>query len=570
MNQRYRSLVQVRRDSLRAFLDGREVLRWSGNYKRFEIGGPFSSPDPRKLGVAAWQSTVVFHKAVFRPPATLQEPPKPKPAAPTNVAAAPVASALIAESNDPRLMQLESLFRSRFENEAQKPYVAAIAALNQSYLTTWLARIRPAAQARGNLVEVTAIDAEKEAIGRGEGVPAVDEPDTPESLKNARIAYRAAMNKNTAARIKTGGQLYDLYLTSLDAYVTELTRANKIDQAKKTKAVRDEVAAKKAELASTSGAEPPKTEVASGTSAAEVRPVASTAASMRDAAKWLVSKGGTFKVSKGTFETDVQAERDIPVGKFDISELSLDQRVAKPPLPTDAEMQILRGIKGLRKVTFFSSGLGDTAFDFLAGNEDLTSVNFHTGQLTDGILSRLEAARKLNTFRLVYSSAFTGKGLDKMRWFSSLTNVSLDGSGLSDDTLKDLLSAPKLHALSLCGVAVTDASLVSIAEHGMIDELWFNSCKGITDAGFANLAKLKSLRTLNAQETGFGDLAATAIATQNAMRELNLKGTNLTDAGLTKLASHVRLQTLNVANTGVTQAGIDAFKKSVPRCQLTY
>jgi serine/threonine protein kinase len=571
-SQRYRSLVQVRRDSLRALLDGNELLRWNGDFRRLEIEKSFLPADPRKIGVAAWGSTVVFHKAVVRPPGMANPPesPKPKPAAPSNVAAAPAASALVAESNDPRLVQLESLFKARFDNEAQKPYVAAIAALNQSYLATWLARIRPAAQAKGNLVEVTAIDAEKEAIGRGEGVPALDESDTPESLKNAHAAYRAAMSKITAARIKTGGQLYDLYLASLDAYVTELTRANKIDQAKKTRVLRDEIAARKAELVSTVGAEPSRTELAPGSPAAEVKAVAGTAASMREAAKWLVSKGGKFRISKGTLEGEVLTERDIPVGKFDITELSLDQRDAKPPLPTDSEMQVLRVIKGLRTVTFFSSGLGDTAFDFLAGNEDLTSVNFHTGQLTDGILSRLEAARKLNSFRLVYSSAFTGKGLDKMRWFGSLTSMTLDGCGLTDDTLKDLLSAPKLRALSLCGVAVTNASLVLIAGHGMIDDLWLNSCKGITDAGFANLAKLKILRTLNAQETSFGDLAAAAFASHTAIRELNLKGTELTDAGLSKLASHVRLQSLNVTNTAVTQAGVDAFKKSVPKCQLTY
>jgi hypothetical protein len=150
VGQRYRSLVQVRRDSLRASLDGNELLRWTGEFSRLEIEKTFRPADPRKIGVAAWGSTVVFHKAVVRPPgmAAPADPPKPKAAARSNVAAAPAASALVAESNDPRLVQLESLFKSRFDNETQKPYVAAIAALNQSYITTWLARIRPAAQAK--------------------------------------------------------------------------------------------------------------------------------------------------------------------------------------------------------------------------------------------------------------------------------------------------------------------------------------------------------------------------------------------------------------------------------------
>jgi len=65
--QRYRSTVEVRKDSLRALLDGEEVLRWSGDLQRLGDENSSTVRDGTHLGLACYTTAVTFHKAVMRP-----------------------------------------------------------------------------------------------------------------------------------------------------------------------------------------------------------------------------------------------------------------------------------------------------------------------------------------------------------------------------------------------------------------------------------------------------------------------------------------------------------------------
>lgn len=157
---------------------------------------------------------------------------------------------LVAEvaAHDPRLAQLSAGFKTRYEADAEKPFTTALAALNQSYVANGIARARAAAQSKGDLKEVTALDEEKARIEKGEEMPAEDPPDTPASLKGLRAAYRGAVVKLEHERAKSAGPVFDIYLKALDAHATELTRLNKVDEAEKIRLVRTHVAEEKAAL----------------------------------------------------------------------------------------------------------------------------------------------------------------------------------------------------------------------------------------------------------------------------------------------------------------------------------
>ena len=67
--RRYRCVVEVRKNSLRAVLDGVEVVKFSGDLKRLTVDEDywFKLRDPQHLGVfAANRSTVSFHKITVR------------------------------------------------------------------------------------------------------------------------------------------------------------------------------------------------------------------------------------------------------------------------------------------------------------------------------------------------------------------------------------------------------------------------------------------------------------------------------------------------------------------------
>jgi hypothetical protein len=146
---------------------------------------------------------------------------------------------------DPRLAQLEAGFKARYETDAQKPFLTAIAALNQSYIANGIAKATAQAKANGKSDEVAALNAEKAAVEKGAGVPAEDASDVPESLKTLRNTYRAALATIEADRTKAAAPLYDIYLKALDAYVIELTRADKIKEAQEVQAWRERIATQK-------------------------------------------------------------------------------------------------------------------------------------------------------------------------------------------------------------------------------------------------------------------------------------------------------------------------------------
>jgi hypothetical protein len=59
---RYRSKVEVRRGGLRALLDGKEVVRWSGDFARFSMETHSHLGDDRHIGVGSWKRGATFHK----------------------------------------------------------------------------------------------------------------------------------------------------------------------------------------------------------------------------------------------------------------------------------------------------------------------------------------------------------------------------------------------------------------------------------------------------------------------------------------------------------------------------
>jgi len=224
-----------------------EVRRTPGNVDlRFMVNGrlmgTYRGPTSRLSTSTAWRigndperasiggRAVIFHRVTVQPLGLGLEVEK-KPEVP--VAAIPP---------DPRLAQLDASFKARYETDAQKPFLAAVAALNKSYVANGINRAHAAAQTAD---EIAALDAEKTTIEKGAGVPAEDAEGTPESLKTLRGTYRAAFVKLEADRTKAAAPLYDIYLKALDAYVIELTRADKIKEAQEVQALRERIATQK-------------------------------------------------------------------------------------------------------------------------------------------------------------------------------------------------------------------------------------------------------------------------------------------------------------------------------------
>jgi hypothetical protein len=526
--QRRELIFQVREDSFKALLDGEELLNWKGSWSSLSQGdNSFLPPGDGgplfALGVCGGE--VVFHSLELRE---------------VDVIAGHKAALLAA---DPQLARLEAGFKARYDNDAQKPFLAALAALNQSYVANGIAKARAAAQAKGSLKDIIALDAEKARIEQSEGVPAEGATDTPDSLKALRDTYRSAFAKITAERDAKAAPLYDLYLKAVDAHIAELTKTEKLDEAKRVRALRDEIASLKPQIAAAT--QPLATARPAPTT--PTKPASPTGSTWRIAAEFLVSNGGSFVASKNGVNSQILTAKDIPAGRFDIIELSIDRLNSVLPPLKSKDLLPLVGLRDLRRVWVRPSGsaLSDEAFAFLAGNEELSWLNLEgVNDVTDEVLTYLASAKKLDYLGVQYATKFTGKGLDKLPCSETLTGLELLGCGISDDGLKAISAFKQLRILRITsGTAL--------------------------DKDFALLGGIKSLTNLTVSTTAFGNKAAEAIGGLTGLTRLDATGTKLTNSGLERLYPLKNLTELILNGTEVTPQAAADFQKALPQCRVS-
>jgi hypothetical protein len=498
LSQRYRSTVEVRKGSLRALIDGREILKWSGDFKRMSLPPDSGINDGRHLGLGGYSTNVTFHKAELRPPAaviaTAPTAPAPKPAP----APAPPA--------DPRLVRLEAGFQARYEADAQKPFLTASAALNQSYITNGLARARAAAQAKGILAEVTTLDAEKTAVEAGSGVPAEDAADTPESLKTLRSTYRGALAKITAERDARAAPLHDLYLKALDGYVAELTKAGKIEEAKQVQALRDAKAAPKAAAETATSAPVP---------AATTDDPVTSKISEREVAEWMLSTGAEISIEG---MSGIKDAASMPTGRITITTGSINCDKI-----TNADLARLSACR------------------------EMTTLNFNRQFPDQGVIN-LEPIRKLTQLRsLRCDPPRDDVGTEIIAGLKNLTSLQIVKTEWQE--LEKFTAIKELKSLRF--EAVSSPHFAALKDYKNLRLLHvYARPVNIDDADVAALvAALPEL-----EELVLGVLDAPEL---------------FTDAALDELARLRKLKKLVLNKTPVSAAALEKLQKALPDCQVT-
>jgi hypothetical protein len=62
----YTSIVEVRRDGVRAYLDGRPLAEWKTDFQDMSLSPGSRLPNEARLGILAYDSVVVFHRIEVR------------------------------------------------------------------------------------------------------------------------------------------------------------------------------------------------------------------------------------------------------------------------------------------------------------------------------------------------------------------------------------------------------------------------------------------------------------------------------------------------------------------------
>jgi hypothetical protein len=403
-------------------------------------------------------------------------------------------------AGDPRLAQLKSGFKSRYETDAHRPFVSALTSLNQSYVANGIAKARAAAQGSGSLPVVTALDAEKTSIEKGEGVPAQDAADTPEALKTLRATYRTAVARLEADRASKAAPLYDIYLAALDTYAAELTQQKKLDDARAVQILRGDIAEEKSSPAGASSSRVGATEQL------DLPPSASDKPTARDIANWALSrKGGTVTVLKDGKELRATAAAALPQGRFEVVGIALQANEAADLLTDETLHQYIAAATRLKRFHVQNStGITDRGMEAFRNLRELEQLQFTPGAggdkrknpgITDASFAHLASLINLRLL-MMDCTGMNGAGVTSLASANQLERLSFSVGAMSSEGLRQVGTLKGLKALSMWWDKVADADLIHFKAMENLEYLDMNGC-GITEEGLAHLVALKKLNNLN-------------------------------------------------------------------------
>jgi hypothetical protein len=116
---------------------------------------------------------------------------------------------------------------------------------------------------------------------------------------------------------------------------------------------------------------------------------------------------------------------------------------------------------------------------------------------------------------------------------------------------------------------MSDHDMKSVGGLIQLESLALPGCR-VEKGGFAHLANLRELKTLNLEFTNVDDGAALAsLKDLTELSELNLRGTTITDIGMASLAGLIKLEDLNVDRTRISDSGLSQLGGLVALSRLS-
>jgi len=153
---------------------------------------------------------------------------------------------------------------------------------------------------------------------------------------------------------------------------------------------------------------------------------------------------------------------------------------AAPLLADEAEDQAVKAVEKLG---------GKVKRDDKDPAKPVVGVGLSGAKVTDAGLKELSALKELKELDLHACPGVTDAGLKNLVGLKELKTLYVGGTKVTDAGLKNLATLKGLQMLELDGTGVTDAGLKDLATLKDLRELRLADCKGVTDAGVAELQK---------------------------------------------------------------------------------
>ncbi len=258
-------------------------------------------------------------------------------------------------------------------------------------------------------------------------------------------------------------------------------------------------------------------------------PAAGAAEADREAALWILGKGGTLGVVVDGEIRGIRSLSDLPKNKDEVIQCDLPGNASV----TDEVFEHLKGLKALLRLNLAGTRVTGRGLQRLQSSGCLRALFLDDTQVSDAALQELKGFTALEQLFLA-GTQVTDAGLEHLGGLVTLKMLWLDRTRVSGPGLQHLHGLKSLEALSLAMNPLTDMGLEHVKEIKSLRDLLLGS-EQLTDAGLVHLKGLTNLRLLRP------------------------RGPQITDAGLEPLQA-LPLEHLDVGWTKVTSRGVAKFK----------
>ncbi len=265
----------------------------------------------------------------------------------------------------------------------------------------------------------------------------------------------------------------------------------------------------------------------------------------------------------------------VDLADSDAPDAYIDQVAALPKLEmlavggekfTDEHLQRLQGTKALRGLVLDSADVTPAGVEAL--KRSLPDLDLHLSP------RRLIAAKP---FAISGFSGDIGGTHDELRQRLGLkffqiypSEITLQVAAADDPRLRQLWQLNGLLLqLTMNGQGVTDDSLRHLER---LTDLWRLYLKGspLTDAGLPRLQGMQELQELSLSGSRVTDDGLRHLTPLRKLWGLYLDNTSVTDAGLESLRAVTQLKILHLSGSKVTAEGVRKFKEAMPTCKVTW
>jgi hypothetical protein len=197
----------------------------------------------------------------------------------------------------------------------------------------------------------------------------------------------------------------------------------------------------------------------------------------------------------------------------------------------------------------------------------LTRIHVIGSWVNQAATLSLEGLTSLEALSLRGRGTVPATLLESIRGCSSLRELDLGFTDVTDESLEKLKDLVELRRLVLTGTAISDAGCGHLAKLTKLEELGLSGTK-VSNDGLKGLRELQGLRRLHLDNTSIDDRGLAELGHLPKLASLSLAYTGVSKGGLATLRGLKSLADVSLIGTQVSDDALENLAKHLPDCRI--